>query len=76
MQAGQTLICNYNDLANILRVCEMKDLITVMRFQSPLVYFVFVLIVYRFSVLLFCLRKKIFWNSITFFNPGCPSSVL
>ena len=32
------MICNNNFLADILRVCEIKDLIWVMRFQSPLVY--------------------------------------
>ena len=32
------MICNNNYLADILRVCEMKDLFWVMRFQSPLVY--------------------------------------
>ena len=32
------MICNNNYLAAILRVCEIKDLIWVMRFQSPLVY--------------------------------------
>ena len=35
---GQTMIFNNNDLAEILRVCEIKNLIWVMRFQSPLVY--------------------------------------
>ena len=35
------MICNNNYLADILRVCEIKDLICVMRFQSPLVYFFF-----------------------------------
>ena len=35
LQAGQTMICNNNYLADILRVCEIKDLIWVMRFQSP-----------------------------------------
>ena len=35
------MICNNNYLADILRVCEIKDLIWVMRFQSPLVYIVF-----------------------------------
>ena len=29
------MICNNNYLADILRVCEMKDLIWVMSFQSP-----------------------------------------
>ena len=38
MQDGQTMICNNNYLADILRVCEIKDLIWAMRFQSPLVY--------------------------------------
>ena len=33
------MIFNNNYLADILRVCEIKDLIWVMRFQSPLVYF-------------------------------------
>ena len=33
------MICNNTYLADILRVCEIKDLILVMRFQSPLVYF-------------------------------------
>ena len=33
------MICNNNYLADILRVCKIKDLIWVMRFQSPLVYF-------------------------------------
>ena len=32
------MICKKNYLADILRVCEIKDLIWVMRFQSPLVY--------------------------------------
>ena len=32
------MICNNNYFAYILRVCEIKDLIWVMRFQSPLVY--------------------------------------
>ena len=32
------MICNKNYLADILRVCEIKDLIWVMRFRSPLVY--------------------------------------
>ena len=32
------MLCNNNYLADILRVCEIKDLIWVMRFQSPLVY--------------------------------------
>ena len=32
------MIRNDNYLAGILRVCEIKDLIWVMRFQSPLVY--------------------------------------
>ena len=31
------MICN-NNFADILRVCEIKDLIWVMRFQCPLVY--------------------------------------
>ena len=35
------MICNNNYLADILRVCEIKDLIWVMRFQSPLVYISF-----------------------------------
>ena len=39
LQDGQTMICNNNYFADILRVCEIKDLIWVMRFQSPLVYF-------------------------------------
>ena len=34
------MICNNNYLADIIRVCEIKDLIWVMRFQSPLVYFI------------------------------------
>ena len=34
------MICNSYYLADILRVCEIKDLIWVMRFQSPLVYVV------------------------------------
>ena len=33
------MICNNNYLADILRVCEIKDLIWVMRFQNPLVYY-------------------------------------
>ena len=32
------MICSNNYLADILRVFEIKDLIWVMRFQSPLVY--------------------------------------
>ena len=39
LQDGQTMICNNNYPADILRVCEIKDLIWMMRFQSPLVYF-------------------------------------
>ena len=35
LQAGQTMICNIYYLADILRVCEIKDLIWVMRFQIP-----------------------------------------
>ena len=27
LQAGQTMLCNKNYLADILRVCEIKDLI-------------------------------------------------
>ena len=38
LQAGQTMICNDNYLADILRVCEMKDLIWLMRIQSPYAY--------------------------------------
>ena len=37
-QAGQTMICNNIYLTDILRVSEIKDLIWVMRYQSPLVY--------------------------------------
>ena len=33
------MICDNNYLADIFRVCEIKDLIWVMRFQSPLVYY-------------------------------------
>ena len=33
------MICNNKYLADILRICEIKDLIWVMRFKSPLVYF-------------------------------------
>ena len=32
------MICSNNYLADILRICEIKDLIWVMLFQSPLVY--------------------------------------
>ena len=39
LQDGQIMIYNNNYLADILRVCKIKDLIWVMRFQSPLVYF-------------------------------------
>ena len=35
------MICKNNYLADILRVFEIKDLIWVMRFQSPLVYIYF-----------------------------------
>ena len=34
------MICNDNYLADTLRVCKIKDLIWVMRFQSPFVYIV------------------------------------
>ena len=34
-KTGQTMVCNNNHLADILRFCEIKDLIWVMRFQSP-----------------------------------------
>ena len=34
------MIRNNNYLADILRFCEIKDLIWVMRFQSPYVYFI------------------------------------
>ena len=34
------MICDNNYLADILRVCEIKDLIWVMRFQSLLVYII------------------------------------
>ena len=33
------MICNNNYFADIHRVCEIKDLIWVMSFQSPKVYF-------------------------------------
>ena len=33
------MICNNNNLTDILRVYEIKDSFWVMRFQSPLVYF-------------------------------------
>ena len=33
------MICNNSYFADILRVCEIKDLIWVMRFQSHLVYY-------------------------------------
>ena len=36
------MICNNNYLADILRVCEIKNLIWVMRFQSPLVYIFYI----------------------------------
>ena len=32
------MICDNNYLADILRVCKIKDLTWVMRFYSPLVY--------------------------------------
>ena len=35
LQAGQAMLCNNNDLADNLRVCEIKDLFWMMRFQSP-----------------------------------------
>ena len=35
LQASQPMICNNNNIADILRVFEIKDLIWVMRFQSP-----------------------------------------
>ena len=35
LQGGQSMIRNNNYLADILRACEIKDLIWVMRFQSP-----------------------------------------
>ena len=38
LQDEQTMICNNNYLTDILRVCEIKGLIWVMRFQSSLVY--------------------------------------
>ena len=34
------MICNNNYLADIGRACDIKDLIWVMRFQSPLVYLI------------------------------------
>ena len=34
LQAGQTMICNNTYLNDIQRVCEIKDLIWVIRFQS------------------------------------------
>ena len=37
------MIRNNNYLADILRVCEIKDLIWVMRFQSPSVYIALIL---------------------------------
>ena len=46
------MICNNNYLADILGVCEIKDLIWVMRFQSPLVY-VYLLSTFSDSCLLF-----------------------
>ena len=41
------MICNNNYLTEILRVCEIKDLIWVMLFQSPLVYFIMFLKTYK-----------------------------
>ena len=38
LQGGQSMKCNNNFLADILRICEIKDFIWVMRFQSPWVY--------------------------------------
>ena len=35
------MICNNNYLTDIPRVCKIKDLIWVMRFQSPFVFFVY-----------------------------------
>ena len=35
LQAGQTMLCNRIYLVDIFRVCNIKDLIWVMRFQSP-----------------------------------------
>ena len=39
LKADQTMISSNNYFADILRVCELKDLIWVMRFQSPYVYY-------------------------------------
>ena len=39
------MICSNNYLDDILGVCEIKDLIWVMRFQSPLVYVSFEIII-------------------------------
>ena len=50
------MICNINYLADILRVCEIKDLIWVMRFQSPLVYNLFQ--VFKRTASLFWLRNE------------------
>ena len=50
------MICNNNYLADILRLCEMKDLIWVMRFQSPLVYIQ--LIQSIFPLLFYVLHNK------------------
>ena len=46
------MICNNNYLADILRVCEIKGLIWVMRFQSPLVYKKYWLPVFNVEVLI------------------------
>ena len=35
LQAGHNMIYNNNYLADILMVCDLKDLIWVMRFHSP-----------------------------------------
>ena len=67
------MICSNNYLADFLRVSEIKDLIWVMRFQSPLVY-----ILTLFSLVMTCLLSHLhiftFWRqtlneSLDFLQP-------
>ena len=45
------MICNNNYFADILRVGEIKDLIWVTRFQSPYVYLINMVFVFRLFII-------------------------
>ena len=55
------MICNNSYLADILRVCEIKDLIWVMRFQSPEVY-IYISVSVKYSDLAHALIENMYLN--------------